>query len=143
MSDLPELPTPVAFQYRHIYFLSNTPVWMTSEFYNGSYSKVSRGLYTEDQLRSYTITALAPLEAEIEDLKHDIAEYVKISSDMATEQVGLEAEIARLTEERDALAEDATRYRYRYRWLCDGVQNGTWSIGTRWRGLTEKSHENQ
>lgn len=53
-------------------------------------------------------------------------EYIRADIVVAA-RAPLEAEIARLTAERDALAEDATRYRYR--WLCDGVQNGDWSIG--------------
>ena len=115
MSDLPELPTPVTFQYRHIYFLSKTPVWMTSDFYNGHYSKVSRGLYTEDQLRSYAITALAPLEAALGNLlaviHRDGGHY---QAEHGTEKAVADAmeAISHERTERDALAEDAERYRW-------------------------------
>ena len=42
---------------------------------------------------------------ELDELKHDIAEYVKVSSEMASEIVSQQAEIERLKGQRDRLTE--------------------------------------
>ncbi|WP_206496031.1 hypothetical protein, partial [Micrococcus sp. KRD153] len=43
------------------------------------------------------------LAADVEDLKHDIGQYVKISTEQATENVALAAELERLREDAERI----------------------------------------